>query len=71
MKQGHASSNTAHGKDPGRASGINIGHVSEIGARNTYLKSAKPPPLKQGSGRGSSAPGYKVNSHCCGSQGKY
>lgn len=70
MKQGTGSS-TSHGKDPGKASGISPGYVSQLGAKESYLRNAKPPTMKQGSGRGSSSPSYKVNSHCCGSQGKY
>lgn len=70
MKQGTGKS-THHGKDPGRASGISPGYVSQLGAHESYLSNAKVPTMHQGKGRGSSSPGYKVTQHCCGSQGKH
>ena len=70
MKQGSGKS-TYHGKDPGRANGISPGYVSQLGAKESYLSNAKVPTMHSGKGRGSSSPAYKVNSHCCGIQGKY
>ena len=70
MKQG-SGSNTYHGKDPGRSHGVSPGAVSQLGAKETYLRNAKVPTLYQGKGRGSSSPSYKTTAHCCGSQGKY
>lgn len=70
MKQG-TSGRSFHGKDPGRARGVSPGAVSQLGSHVAYLKSATPPTLFTDKGRGSSAPGYKVTQHGCGSQGKH